>query len=77
MLEPYEGKLSRTVLRGERGRKAPDPLGVKEIEDTCRKELEENGRTVIGTAGLFAVDPRDRPKNPKKSGHDLRINVKN
>ena len=23
MLEPYEGKLSRTVLRGERGREAP------------------------------------------------------
>ncbi len=27
MLEPYDGKLSSTVLRGERGRKAPDPLG--------------------------------------------------
>jgi hypothetical protein len=26
-LEPYEGKLSRTVLRGERGRKAPDLPG--------------------------------------------------
>jgi len=24
MLEPYDGKLSRTVLRGERGREAPD-----------------------------------------------------
>jgi hypothetical protein len=24
MLEPYDGKLSRTVLRGERGRKASD-----------------------------------------------------
>lgn len=23
VLEPYDGKLSRTVLRGERGRKAP------------------------------------------------------
>jgi len=26
-LEPYDGKLSRTVLRGERGRKAPDLPG--------------------------------------------------
>jgi len=28
MLEPCDGKLSRTVLRGERGRKAPDLLGL-------------------------------------------------
>lgn len=28
MLEPYDGKLSRTVLRGERSRKAPDLPGV-------------------------------------------------
>lgn len=27
-LEPYDGKLSRTVLRGERSRKAPDLPGV-------------------------------------------------
>ena len=27
MLEPCEGKLSSTVLRGERGRKAPDLPG--------------------------------------------------
>lgn len=26
LLEPYEGKLSRTVLRGERGSNAPDLL---------------------------------------------------
>jgi hypothetical protein len=36
MLEPYEGKLSRTVLRGGRSREAPSPLGagttmIKEI----------------------------------------------
>jgi hypothetical protein len=28
-LEPYDGKLSRTVLRGERGREAPDLPGKK------------------------------------------------
>ena len=27
LLEPYEGKLSRTVLRGERGSNAPDLPG--------------------------------------------------
>ncbi len=33
MLEPYEGKLTRTVLRGERSRKASDlPDLVKEGE---------------------------------------------
>lgn len=29
MLEPYEGKLSRTVLRGERGGNAPDLPGIQ------------------------------------------------
>jgi len=29
MLEPYEGKLSRTVLRGERGGNAPDLPGPR------------------------------------------------
>ncbi len=29
MLEPYDGKLSRTVLRGEGGRKAPDLPGLR------------------------------------------------
>ena len=28
MLEPYDGKPSRTVLRGEGGRKAPDLPGA-------------------------------------------------
>jgi len=30
VLEPYDGKLSRTVLRGVRGRKAPDLPGPVE-----------------------------------------------
>lgn len=41
---------------------------VKGIENACKKERKENAKTVIGKAGLYAVDPRDRPKNPKKSG---------
>ncbi len=32
MLEPYDGKLSRTVLRGERGSNAPDLLGREIME---------------------------------------------
>ncbi len=48
MLEPYDGKLSRTVLRGERGRKASDlpdqrtismtleDLNIEHIEDFHR-----------------------------------------
>jgi len=31
VLEPCEGKLSRTVLRGERGGNAPDLPGTSEI----------------------------------------------
>ena len=33
MLEPYEGKLSRTVLRGERGSNAPDLPDVQKQGD--------------------------------------------
>ena len=33
MLEPYEGKLSRTVLRGERGNNAPDLPDVQKQGD--------------------------------------------
>ena len=62
--------LPRQQSMTERQRQTWMRKQVKEIEDTCRKEREENGRTVIGTAGLFAVDPRDRPKNPKKSGRE-------
>ena len=41
---------------------------VREIEAESKKNRKESGMTFIGKAGLFAVDPRDRPKNPKKSG---------
>ena len=33
MLEPYDGKLSRTVLRGEEGRKPLALPGVQGIEN--------------------------------------------
>ena len=32
LLEPYDWKLSRTVLRGERGSNAPDLPGMKEFQ---------------------------------------------
>ena len=41
MLEPYEGKLSRTVLRGERGGNAPDlpgPMKRAEIIDNAIRD---------------------------------------
>ena len=31
LLEPYEGKLSRTVLRGERGSNVPDPVSYTHL----------------------------------------------
>ena len=37
LLEPYEGKLSRTVLRGERGSNVPDlPDFIKEDRKSTR-----------------------------------------
>ena len=41
---------------------------VKEIQAKYKKERKENNKTVIGVQKLFETDPRDRPKNPKKSG---------
>jgi len=38
-LEPYDGKLSRTVLRGESGRKARDLPGINyEIQRHLKNE---------------------------------------
>ncbi len=34
VLEPRDGKLSRAVLRGERGRKAPDLPGAQRTKET-------------------------------------------
>lgn len=36
LLEPYEGKLSRTVLRGESSRKGADPLDSSGDPDTSK-----------------------------------------
>ncbi|MCP4569919.1 MAG: hypothetical protein GY841_20255 [FCB group bacterium] len=41
---------------------------VKEIEQECAEERKLQNRTVIGVPALFQVDPRERPRNPKKSG---------
>ena len=41
---------------------------VREIEIDCKKKRKEDGKSVLGKAAMFEVDPRDRPKNPKKSG---------
>lgn len=36
LLEPYAGKLARTVLRGERGRNAPDLLDSSGDPETSK-----------------------------------------
>ncbi len=43
MLEPYEGELSRTVLRGGRSGNAPLPLGAVKPE-TKRAAMVEKAR---------------------------------
>jgi hypothetical protein len=43
---------------------------VRDIESACKRERREAGVTVIGREGLYAVDPRDRPKSPKQSGQE-------
>jgi len=51
MLEPYEGKLSRTVLRGERGREAPDLPDPKSI----RREMMETKKFIYYKDGDIFV----------------------
>jgi len=41
---------------------------VRDIEADCKKKRKEAGKSVLGKTKLFETDPRDRPKNPKKSG---------
>lgn len=41
---------------------------VQAIEEAQRQQNRAMNQTVIGVASLFAVDPNDRPKNPKSSG---------
>ncbi len=45
---------------------------VRKMNQTARDQAAEirknENRTVVGVPALYAVDPRDRPKNPKHSG---------
>jgi len=41
---------------------------VRDVENETRERLKAEGRSAMGAAAQFRVDPRDRPKNPKKSG---------
>jgi len=52
MLEPCEGKLSRTVLRGERGREAPDlPGQQRRILHEAKDQHDYTGRQGSGRVG--------------------------
>jgi hypothetical protein len=42
--------------------------GVREIEDETSRLLRSEERSVFGVRALYAVDPRERPQNPKSSG---------
>ena len=41
---------------------------LREIERTTAERLATEGRTVVGFDALHRLDPRERPRNPKKSG---------
>ena len=43
LLEPYDWKLSRTVLRGERGSNAPDLPGGMTVERVPYYEISKMG----------------------------------
>ena len=45
LLEPYEGKLSRTVLRGERGSNVPDLPDF--IKERYKPELQKDDMSFL------------------------------
>ena len=56
MLEPYDGKLSRTVLRGEEGRK---PLALPGLT----REPNDNSGATLSTMWHGERTPAE-PRNP-------------
>lgn len=41
---------------------------VRDAEDEQRERRALEGRTVVGVLGIKQLEPRDKPRNPKKSG---------
>lgn len=67
LLEPYEGKLSRTVLRGERGSNAPDLPGkaiAKEGMASYIKYLFKTVRKFFGEAVVVTQEIDDIISSP-------------
>ena len=67
LLEPYEGKLSRTVLRGERGSNAPDLPGkaiAKEGMASYIKYLFKTVRKFYGEAVVVTQEVDDIISSP-------------
>ena len=50
LLEPYEGKLSRTVLRGERGSNVPDLPDF--IKERYKPELQKDDMSFLSRASV-------------------------
>lgn len=65
-LEPYDWKLSRTVLRGERGSNAPDLPG----KAIAKEGMAEYIRYVFKTVRKFYGVP---PSRNTVTGGDLRL----
>ena len=66
MLEPYDGKLSRTVLRGERGGNAPD------LPDPFTVINQERLRGEVGIQGE-GPPTTPTPKAPKGKGQGYKV----
>jgi len=60
VLEPCEGKLSRTVLRGERGGNAPDLPGACETMDPITELLTELEVIGVEHEELYDTDVREQ-----------------
>ncbi len=71
MLELYEGKLSRTVLRGEEGRKPLDLPGSLSVEPRAGKGRSARRNMPIQSFGLGV--PEVHELNPGEEGKFLGV----
>ena len=66
------GSFELTVLPDwkdltEQQRRTRFRKGVRDLEEMYAQQRKDQQRNAMGTARLFELDPRDRPRNPKQS----------
>ena len=71
LLEPYDWKLSRTVLRGEGGSNAPDLPGIKRFDGGYRCKQDYLTGSEIPVQGLSSLEVLSMTRRHyERTGHN-------